>query len=112
MKRVNVSGIIMGLFNARATRTTLTFSGLTCTTAASPTDFTILLARVLNAPHCLQASIVTIFFEVVGASALFFLVGGAFFAAGAAFFLAGDDAAFPEERVVRAIIGTILTCSI
>jgi hypothetical protein len=26
--------------------------------------------------------------------------------------LAGDDAAFPEERVVRAIIGTILTCNI
>lgn len=94
----------------RANLTTLAFSALTCTTAASPTAFTILLARVLNAPHCLQASIVTIVFEAPGAVAAWFFVleGAAFFAAGADFFLAGDDAAFVEERVVRAIVGTIL----
>jgi hypothetical protein len=86
---------------------------LTCTTATLPTAFTILLARVLNAPHCLQASIVTIFsallfFGSATAALLFILEGAAFFAAGAGFFLAGDDSPFAEERVVRAIVGTTL----
>lgn len=35
------------------------FSGLTTTFALAPTAFTILLARVLKADHCLQASMVT-----------------------------------------------------
>ena len=38
-----------------------TFSLLISTTARSPTALAILLARVLNAPHCLQASTVTVF---------------------------------------------------
>jgi hypothetical protein len=64
---------------------------LISTVALSPTALTIALARVLNAPHCLQASIVTIFLPpaealVVGAGLFFFdlatgvvVVVGAFF---------------------------------
>jgi len=39
------------------------FSLLTSTRARSPTALAILLARLLNAPHCLQASTVTTFFD-------------------------------------------------
>ena len=38
---------------------TLTFSLLISTRARPPTALAILLARVLNAPHCLQASTIT-----------------------------------------------------
>lgn len=85
----------------------LTFSLFTSTTAESPTALTILLARVLNAPHCLHASIDTtapLALLGVAAADSFFLAGAAFFFAGAAFFLAGDALALPAERVVRAIV--------
>ena len=49
-----------------------------------------------------------LFFGSAAAALLFILEGAAFFAAGAGFFLAGDDSPFAEERVVRAIVGTIL----
>jgi hypothetical protein len=38
---------------------------LICTVALSPTAFRILLARDLNAPHCLHASIITILFPLL-----------------------------------------------
>ena len=89
------------------------------TFAESPTAAAILFARVLNAPHCLQASMLTIFWlfpAATFAELLFF--GDAFFGLGdvafaflegAAFlttaFLAAGSLALPEEeRVVRTIM--------
>lgn len=73
-----------------------TFSLLISTRARSPTAFAILLARVLNAPHCLHASTVTVGFPLVafafGAAATFFVAAGAFFVlalVAATFFLGG-----------------------
>mmetsp|Transcript_3905 Transcript_3905/g.7769 ORF Transcript_3905/g.7769 Transcript_3905/m.7769 type:complete len:215 (-) Transcript_3905:32-676(-) len=43
------------------------FSLLISTTAASPTSLAILLARVLKAPHCLQASTLTVFLSPLAA---------------------------------------------
>lgn len=73
---------------------------------------TTLFALVLNAPHCLQASIVTTLlslllaaFGFLAAGAAFFLLAGAaFFFAGDAFLFAGDAADLLEERVVRAMV--------
>ena len=48
-----------------------TFSALISTTALSPTALEIFIARVLNAPHCLHASIST--FAVLDAAAFFFV---------------------------------------
>ena len=70
-----------------------TFSLLISTRARSPTALAILLARVLNAPHCLQASTTTTFLDDPVD-----LDTGAFFEAAAAagdfFFLALVAAAF------------------
>eukprot|EP00751_Fragilariopsis_kerguelensis_P041687 CAMPEP_0171022710 /NCGR_PEP_ID=MMETSP0736-20130129/31625_1 /TAXON_ID=186038 /ORGANISM="Fragilariopsis kerguelensis, Strain L26-C5" /LENGTH=120 /DNA_ID=CAMNT_0011461659 /DNA_START=539 /DNA_END=901 /DNA_ORIENTATION=- len=55
----------MGSLMPSIVTTKLPFPGfclLISTMARSPSAMTILLARVLNAPHCLQASTVTIFF--------------------------------------------------
>ena len=68
------------------------FSAFTATGTRPPTACTILLARVLKAPHCLQASMETTTepWGAAAAGAIFFLAATAFFLAGAA--LAGDAA--------------------
>lgn len=59
----------------------LTFSLLISTVAVEPTAVAILLARVLKADHCLQASIVTTLLEVEEDAAGFFVGTAAFFTA-------------------------------
>lgn len=83
------------------------FSGLISTLALEPTAFWILPALVLNAPHCLQASIVTTL-----PPAAFFLAAAGDLAAGflalvADFFFAGEAPVFlpaADERVVFAMV--------
>ena len=85
------------------------FSGLISTLALEPTAFWILPALVLNAPHCLQASIVT---TLPPAAAAFFLAVAGDLAAGflalvADFFFAGEAPVFlpaADERVVFAMV--------
>eukprot|EP00567_Pseudictyota_dubia_P005512 CAMPEP_0197440464 /NCGR_PEP_ID=MMETSP1175-20131217/6973_1 /TAXON_ID=1003142 /ORGANISM="Triceratium dubium, Strain CCMP147" /LENGTH=207 /DNA_ID=CAMNT_0042970571 /DNA_START=161 /DNA_END=781 /DNA_ORIENTATION=+ len=94
------------------------FSLLISTTASEATAFCIFAARVLNAPHCLHASIVTTFFPVASATeeaagspeavasflAAFFFAVAAFFAGASAFF------AF-DDRVTRPMIPTTIKVS-
>lgn len=80
------------------------FSGLISTLALDPTAFSILPALVLNAPHCLQASIVT---TLPPAAAAFFLAAAGFLALVADFFFAGEAPVFlpaADERVVFAMV--------
>uniref|UniRef100_A0A7S2HXY6 Uncharacterized protein n=1 Tax=Helicotheca tamesis TaxID=374047 RepID=A0A7S2HXY6_9STRA len=80
------------------------FSALITTLAFLPTAFWILLARVLNAPHCLHASMVTVLLlllsavaslsdESLATAADLAFFSGFFFAA--VVFLAGGAAAAP-----------------
>ena len=96
------------------------FSLLISTVALEPTAFSIFAARALNAPHCLQASIVTVLAEVMweerssadaDTTSLFFeifLLGAdALFAgAGDAFFVAPE-----ADRVMRPMIALALSLS-
>ena len=94
------------------------FSLLISTTALSPTALAILLARVLNAPHCLQASMTTrravpfleaaAAFLAAGVGSLGadflggpFLATDFFFATGTSFFFVSPAEARVELRVVR-----------
>jgi len=78
---------------------------LTSTLALLPTALTILPARVLNAPHCLQASMLTIIplleetfaLDVVSFLVIFFFAGGFFAALGVTVLL-------ERERVVLAMV--------
>jgi len=91
------------------------FSLLISTTALSPTALAILLARVLNAPHCLQASMITLR-AVASLEAAAFLAAGVgpfaaaffggpfltgFFAVTGTFFFFSPDAARAELRLLR-----------
>lgn len=70
-----------------------------------PTAFAMLLARVLNAPHCLQASIETTTPAFCGVVEEIFLATGFFALTGAAsFFLGGDLTDLVEVRVARAMV--------
>jgi hypothetical protein len=81
---------------------------LISTTALSPTAVAILLARVLNAPHCLHASIATTTGPACpdfcgGGEAVFLTVAGFLALTDAAFFFGGalDEA---EKRAARAMV--------
>lgn len=89
------------------------FSPLTTTFALFPTALTILFARVLNADHCLHASIVTVTHDGVtgtssSSSGLPFFFGTLafdFFLTGATvvdfgFSFPSSDGSFEEDRVV------------
>lgn len=94
-----------------------TFSSLILTVALEPTAFSILAARVLNAFHCLQASMETTTPPLPAAATFFlgeaaaFFLGDASFFLGAGFLAAGSALAATvlssllrvEDRVVRAI---------